>query len=333
MSSANRSAASAAGRPQRGLRRSVLAITSRLSSPVRRASTGPLGKGTMQTIFVMVKCQLGKAYEVADDACSVEQVSEVYSTSGQYNLLMKCYLDDKTDIGHFVTSKIQTLARHPGHLHPHHLQGVQLAMAASAGGKAALAIWVDIDPADNSAFEHWHSREHVQERVACPGWLRGSRYKGARQARALLPLLRCRNGARARKRRLMPLAQSVRDEPRRLPEVPRHLAHHLLGRTTLGRRYWCGRPHLAHESGQHRAVRQAGGARDRARRPARRPGECRPGAHCGEGPAGPPRTGQIERALVAFFWSVEAAQAARARHAPQGEVFVLRHTVSKDDLP
>jgi len=63
----------------------------------------------MQTIFVMVKCELGKAYEVADAAVAVEQVSEVYSTSGQYDLLMKCYLDEKTDIGHFVTSKIQTL--------------------------------------------------------------------------------------------------------------------------------------------------------------------------------------------------------------------------------
>ncbi|HEU5095771.1 MAG TPA: Lrp/AsnC ligand binding domain-containing protein [Reyranella sp.] len=63
----------------------------------------------MQTIFVMVKCELGKAYEVADEAVAIEQVSEVYSTSGQYDLLMKCYLDEKTDIGHFVTSKIQTL--------------------------------------------------------------------------------------------------------------------------------------------------------------------------------------------------------------------------------
>jgi DNA-binding Lrp family transcriptional regulator len=63
----------------------------------------------MQTIFVMVKCELGKAYEVADEAVSIEQVSEVYSTSGQYDLLMKCYLDERTDIGHFVTSKIQTL--------------------------------------------------------------------------------------------------------------------------------------------------------------------------------------------------------------------------------
>jgi len=65
----------------------------------------------MKTIFVMVKCDLGRAYAVADAAVAdIEQVSEVYSTSGQYDLLMKCYLDEKTDIGHFVTSRIQTLA-------------------------------------------------------------------------------------------------------------------------------------------------------------------------------------------------------------------------------
>ena len=63
----------------------------------------------MQTIFVMVKCELGKAYDVADDACGVDQVSEVYSTSGQYDLLMKCYLPDNADIGHFVTERLQTL--------------------------------------------------------------------------------------------------------------------------------------------------------------------------------------------------------------------------------
>ncbi len=64
----------------------------------------------MQTIFVQVKCELGQAYEVADAAAlQVEQVSEVHSTSGQYDLLMKCYLPDDVDIGHFVTSEIQTL--------------------------------------------------------------------------------------------------------------------------------------------------------------------------------------------------------------------------------
>ncbi|HJP21496.1 MAG: Lrp/AsnC ligand binding domain-containing protein [Alphaproteobacteria bacterium] len=63
----------------------------------------------MQTIFIMVKCELGRCYEVADEAAKVEQISEVYSVSGQYDLLMKCYLDDGTDIGHFVTERIQLL--------------------------------------------------------------------------------------------------------------------------------------------------------------------------------------------------------------------------------
>jgi len=64
----------------------------------------------MQTIFVMVKCELGKAYDVAGEAVlNIEQVSEVHSTSGKYDLLMKCYLDDNQDIGHFVTEKVQML--------------------------------------------------------------------------------------------------------------------------------------------------------------------------------------------------------------------------------
>lgn len=64
----------------------------------------------MRPIFVMVKCSLGKAYEVADRlAQEVEQASEIYSTSGQYDLLVKCYLEDSDDPGHFVTERLQTL--------------------------------------------------------------------------------------------------------------------------------------------------------------------------------------------------------------------------------
>jgi len=64
----------------------------------------------VKTIFIMVKCELGQAYKVADEAVeNVEQVSEIHSTSGQYDLLMKCYLADDQDIGHFVNEQIQTL--------------------------------------------------------------------------------------------------------------------------------------------------------------------------------------------------------------------------------
>jgi DNA-binding Lrp family transcriptional regulator len=65
---------------------------------------------SMQAIFVQIKCELGEAYQVADELVqTVEQVSEVYSTSGQYDLLIKCYLPEGADIGHFVTESIQRI--------------------------------------------------------------------------------------------------------------------------------------------------------------------------------------------------------------------------------
>ncbi len=63
----------------------------------------------MQTIFVMVKCELGRSYDVAAEAVETERVSEVHSISGQYDLMLKCYLDDGDDIGHFVNGTIQIL--------------------------------------------------------------------------------------------------------------------------------------------------------------------------------------------------------------------------------
>ncbi len=64
----------------------------------------------MKTIFVMAKCELGRAYAVADQAVQeIAEVSEVYSTSGEYDLLMKFYLADAADIGHFVTERVQVL--------------------------------------------------------------------------------------------------------------------------------------------------------------------------------------------------------------------------------
>ncbi len=64
----------------------------------------------MQTVFVQVKCELGHVYKVAEEAIeSVDKISEIHSTSGQFDLLIKCYLDDTDDIGHFISDKIQTL--------------------------------------------------------------------------------------------------------------------------------------------------------------------------------------------------------------------------------
>jgi DNA-binding Lrp family transcriptional regulator len=64
----------------------------------------------MRAIFVMLKCEMGQAYGVAQRAAdSVAELSEMHSTSGQYDLLGKFYLDEEQDIGRFVTERLQTL--------------------------------------------------------------------------------------------------------------------------------------------------------------------------------------------------------------------------------
>jgi hypothetical protein len=43
-------------------------------------------------------------------------------------------------------------------------------------GKAAVAMWWDVAPQMKSEFEDWHSHEHMPERLAIPGFLRGTRW-------------------------------------------------------------------------------------------------------------------------------------------------------------
>jgi hypothetical protein len=50
-------------------------------------------------------------------------------------------------------------------------------MALAGGG--AILIWNDIAPEGRDEFYAWHVREHIPERVAIPGFLRGSRYIAA----------------------------------------------------------------------------------------------------------------------------------------------------------
>ena len=63
----------------------------------------------MVPFFVQIKCQLGKSYEVANRLADAEIASEIYSTAGDFDLLVKFYVDQGTDIGHFIAQKVQTV--------------------------------------------------------------------------------------------------------------------------------------------------------------------------------------------------------------------------------
>jgi hypothetical protein len=47
---------------------------------------------------------------------------------------------------------------------------------AETGPTAFLALWNDIERGREAEYDAWHTREHVPERVAAPGFLSGGHY-------------------------------------------------------------------------------------------------------------------------------------------------------------
>ena len=44
-------------------------------------------------------------------------------------------------------------------------------------GKGCFVGWYDLKPGNDADHDHWHTHEHMIERVAIPGFLRGCRYR------------------------------------------------------------------------------------------------------------------------------------------------------------
>ncbi len=63
----------------------------------------------MQCFFVQFRCALGRAYEVAEAISDSELASEIYSTSGDWDLVAKFYVSPDTDIGRFVNAHLHTI--------------------------------------------------------------------------------------------------------------------------------------------------------------------------------------------------------------------------------
>ncbi|AVX05477.1 AsnC-like helix-turn-helix protein [Maritalea mobilis] len=60
----------------------------------------------MTCVFVQLRCKPGKTYEVADQIHEREIVSELYSTSGNFDLMMKIYIPEGEDVGMFINDNI-----------------------------------------------------------------------------------------------------------------------------------------------------------------------------------------------------------------------------------
>jgi len=57
-------------------------------------------------VFVQIRCKPGATYRVADAIVLREIHSELYSTSGAFDLLLKVYVPEDQDVGLFVNDNI-----------------------------------------------------------------------------------------------------------------------------------------------------------------------------------------------------------------------------------
>ncbi|MFB2531145.1 Lrp/AsnC ligand binding domain-containing protein [Paracoccus sp. p4-l81] len=60
----------------------------------------------MRCVFVQFRCHPGQTYAVAEAIYDREVVSELFSTSGEYDLIAKVYVAEDQDIGHFLNEKL-----------------------------------------------------------------------------------------------------------------------------------------------------------------------------------------------------------------------------------
>ncbi|WP_372893719.1 Lrp/AsnC ligand binding domain-containing protein [Rhodosalinus sp.] len=57
-------------------------------------------------VFVQLRCTPGTTYRVAEEIVLREIHSELYSTSGEWDLLMKLYIPEDEDVGKYINERL-----------------------------------------------------------------------------------------------------------------------------------------------------------------------------------------------------------------------------------
>ena len=57
-------------------------------------------------VFIQIRCRPGTTYSVAEAIALREIHSELYSISGPFDLLLKLYIPDNADVGHYINENL-----------------------------------------------------------------------------------------------------------------------------------------------------------------------------------------------------------------------------------
>ena len=61
-------------------------------------------------VFIQIRCKPGKTYQVAEDIVLRELHSELYSTSGDYDMILKMYIPADQDVGKYINDNLLGIA-------------------------------------------------------------------------------------------------------------------------------------------------------------------------------------------------------------------------------
>ncbi len=61
-------------------------------------------------VFIQIRCKPGTTYKVAEEITLRELHSELYSTSGDFDLLMKVYIPEDEDVGKYINDQLLDIA-------------------------------------------------------------------------------------------------------------------------------------------------------------------------------------------------------------------------------
>ena len=61
-------------------------------------------------VFVQLRCKPGTTYKVAEEIVLREIHSELYSTSGDFHLMLKLYIPESEDVGKYINDHLLDIA-------------------------------------------------------------------------------------------------------------------------------------------------------------------------------------------------------------------------------
>jgi len=64
----------------------------------------------MRPVYVNIRCNPGTSYRVAEEIALREIHSELHSTSGPFDLLLKLYVPEGEDVGKYINENLLDIA-------------------------------------------------------------------------------------------------------------------------------------------------------------------------------------------------------------------------------